>query len=343
METNKETIKQLSLGITTEEMKALYFNNAILREPEYKLHQLNTKGGRYYYTFIDDKPVFYPSVTTILRNIMPENRILTEWKLSLGKEASEAYTIERASYGTFIHGQLAELLIARCYDLDSVRARLTDYVEREKLPFGFIDAHEEEAKADIKAFSKWMIDYDVRPYAVEVSLYSSTLGIAGSLDCPCNLRLYSKDDKKHANDDTRLDAIVDFKSGKKGFYDEYALQLELYRQMWNENFPDMQIERIFNIAPKDWLRTVKKIPSYTFEEQTQNPVIAKLPYLLEIYKLSVEEIKNITVISGMINLDEGENDNVRIYTLEELVMSHNQEQAEKESIEEVKGLEELFN
>lgn len=342
----------LALGTTTEQMKALYFNATQLREPSYRLWQLNTNGNRYYYS-VDEttgEPTFYPSVTTILHNVMPENKFLTEWKLSLGKDEALAYTMERANYGTFVHGQLAQLMISRRYDLDGVRDEMTKFVEREKLPLGFVDAHEDEAKADIKAFAKWMKDYDVRPYAVEVSLFSPAYGYAGMIDCVCNMREFSKEDElkavEKANGDekklakvaekfsSRIDAIVDFKSGKKCFYDEYKLQLELYRMMWNENFPDKSIERIFNIAPKDWTKTAKKAPSYTFEEQTGDEELAKIPALLELYRLSDKDERKVCVVSGMIDLDSDKDDNVAVYTLAELVKNANKEKAQDEATDE---------
>lgn len=330
-----ENITQLALGTTTEQMKALYFNNTELREPNYKLWQLNARGDRFYYTYTPEgEPVFFPSVTTILHNTMPENKFLTEWKLKLGKDEAAAYTMERAAYGTFVHGQLAQLMISRRYNLDGVRDELQKYVEREKLPLGFVDAHEDEAKADIKAFAKWMWEYDVRPYAVEVALYSS-YGYAGMLDCVCNMREFSRTEEKKAIEkaegdekelakiaekySSRIDAIVDFKSGKNGFYEEYKIQLELYRMAWNENFPDKQIQRIFNIAPKDWTKTAKKEPSFTFEEQTGAPELAKIPALLQLFSCLEKSEKKICIVSGEINLDSDEETNVKVYTLAELV------------------------
>ena len=330
-------------GLSIAQMRALFFRADALEEPRYKLWQLNSRGGRYYYTMhpTTGEPIFFPSVTTILRKVMPENKFLTEWKLSKGKEEAEAYTLERASYGTFIHGQLAELAALRKYNLDEVRDRLTDFVNREKLAYGFIDAHEDEAKADIKAFAKWMWEYDVRPYAIEVSLFSQK-GYAGMIDLACNLRTVSRsdeaaarakaagDEKKLAKIDAaigRIDAIVDFKTGKKGFYDEYAIQLELYRRMWNENFPARPIERIFNIAPKDWTKTVKKVPSFTFEEQTENPVLRQVDIYLELMKLLDEDDRSIVIIGGTIDLDAPQ-ENVKVYKLPELV----REWAEKRAV-----------
>lgn len=332
MEKNSLGIFELAEGVTTEQMSALFFDANALVEPSYRLSQLNARGQRYYYTWNADGNIeFYPSVTTILRNVMPENRFLTEWKLSLGKDESLAYTMERANYGSAIHGMLAELMINRKFSLASVREKLKKYAERENLPIGFVDAHEEEARADIVAFAKWMTDYDVRPFAVEVALYSPTYAYAGMIDLVCSMRKYAKDDKKNGSNDERILAICDYKSGKKGFYDEYAIQLELYRMMWNENFPDRPIERIFNIAPKDYLKTVKKQPSYNFEEQTDNDVLKKIPYLLGLYGCEQESMKNVTIVSGEIDLDNGEYGDVQIFTLAELVKAHHEEQEQDET------------
>ena len=330
----------LALGTTTEQMQALYFASTLLHEPNYRLWQLNSKGERFYYTYDSEgNPVFFPSVTTILHAVMPENKFLTEWKLSMGKEESLAYTMERANYGTFVHGQLASLMISRKYNLDSIRDEMWKFVEREKLPEGFIDAHEDEARADIIAFAKWMKDYDVRPYAVEVSLFSEAYGYAGMIDLVCNMREFSLEDelkaKEKADGDekklakvkekfsSRIDAIVDFKSGKKGFYDEYILQLSMYKDMWNENFPDHQIGRIFNIAPKDWRGTANKRPSYTFEEQTDKSIVSQIPVLLELFKLRQKDEKKVVVMKGVIDLDKNPTENVAVYSLSELVKEHN--------------------
>lgn len=336
-----ERSKQIALGTTAEQMKAMYFNATQLKEVNYRLYQLNSCGERYYYTFDEnDVPIFFPSVTTILHKVAPENKILTEWKLSLGKEQSEAYTAERAAYGTFLHGQLEKLIIARAIDLDTIKDELALYAESHKLTESFAENHIEEAKADIVAFAKWIKDYDVRPYAVEISLYSPSMGCAGMLDLVANLREYSIDDERkalekaknnaelasemHERYSNRIDAIIDFKSGKKGFYESYEIQLEIHRRMWNEQFPDTPIERIFNIAPKNWLGTVKKVPSYTFEEQTGKPSALKIEPLLNLYALEEEKERKIVSISGMLSLDR-ENTNVQIFNLADLVKEHRTE------------------
>lgn len=341
---------QIAFGTTAEQMKALYFNATTLKDVAYKLYQLNSRGERYYYTFgTDGEPIFFPSVTTVLHKVAPENRVLTEWKLRMGKEAADNYTNERASYGTFIHGLIEQLVISRKFNLEEIKEKLEKYVEREKLPYGFVESHIEEAKADMIAFAKWMRDYDVRPIAVEVALYSPTMGVAGMIDLVADIREYpiSKEEEMvaKASDEAgkrkarekygkRIYAIIDFKSGKKGFYDSYAQQLEIYRRMWNETFPELPISRMFNIAPKEWMGTAKKVPSYNYEEQTDNPAINKVDPIFALFACEEEQDKKIVNISGTIDLNEAEGNNVQVYNLAELVKENRKKIEKAESAED---------
>lgn len=346
---------QIAFGTTAEQMKALYFNATTLKDVAYRLYQLNSRGERYYYTFgTDGEPIFFPSVTTVLHKVAPENRVLTEWKLRLGKEAADNYTNERAAYGTFIHGLIEQLVISRRFNLEEIKEKLEKYVEREKLPYGFVESHIEEAKADMVAFAKWMRDYDVRPIAVEVALYSPTMGVAGMIDLVADIREYpiSKEEEMvaKASDEgkarekygKRIYAIIDFKSGKKGFYDGYAQQLEIYRRMWNETFPELPISRMFNIAPKEWMGTAKKVPSYNYEEQTDNPAINKVDPILALFACEEEQDRKIVNISGTIDLNEAEENNVQIYNLADLVKENRKKIDEAESAEDEIEEDELF-
>lgn len=307
---------ELANDITAEQIKAVFFDQNALREPSYKLCQLNARGQRFYYIANDEGVELYPSVTTILKKVMPENTFLTAWRLDLGKEASDAYTMDRARFGSFVHGQLQSLLITRSYNLDTLQESLAKYAEREHLPISFVEEHLEEAKCDMLSFAKWMKEYDVRPLAVEIALYHPILKYAGMLDCICSMRKYPIGDK---HGDERVVAIVDFKTTTKDFRDEHAIQLGLYRDMWNIEFPDVPITEIANVSPKAWWNTAKKAVSYNFEWQTENEVLRQIPYLLELYKLLPSETKKVAICSGTINLDEDIERNVSVLTIEELV------------------------
>ena len=316
---------EIAQGVTVEEMTAMYFADA-LREPPYKVYQLNSKGYRYYYRFIElpdgtGDVEFYPSVTTILAQTTPTPRHLIEWMSAKGVEEANRYKQERADYGTFMHAQFEDLIINRCYDLDGLFERLKAYIERKQLPADFI-YYADDLKKDVLAFAQFVLDYDVRPLAVEIALVHPEKHYAGMIDLPCTMR------EKPAPDAERIRAIVDFKSGRKGFFEDYEIQLGLYREMWNANFPDAQIERIFNFAPKDW----RKKPTYSLKEQTNSPNLAKIPALLDIAAIQDAKRSNdFQCTSGVIELDAAPDlsANVTVLSLAELVQHHRQKAAAK--------------
>lgn len=312
---------------TIEEIRAAYYNQNALRQPNYRLCQVNIHGQRFYYDLNGDVCTFYPSVTTVIRNVAPENRILNEWRMALGKEAADAFTNERAEYGSMIHGFLQELLVTRKFHLDEIREKIKTYADYHKLQEGFVDAHEQEAKEDMLAFAKWMQDYDVQPYAIEVALYHPEYKYAGMIDCVCNMRKYPKGDK---HGDERVDAICDFKTTRKDFRPEHIWQLEMYRLAWNLLFPDLPINEIANVRPKDWASTVKKEVSYGFEWQTESEEVKKVPIYLQLIPFMAESMKKLPIVGGTINLDGDLSSNVRVMTLEDIVVENSKHLEETE-------------
>lgn len=280
-------------GMTVEEMTAMFFDEKTLIEPPYKVWQLNSKGHRYYYRYDDNgNPEFFPSVTTILSQTLPKAPHLIQWIANKGIEEAERYKGERAAYGTFMHAAFEELLINRAYDLDGLKGKLKEYIEVYRLPDDFI-YYADDLKKDVLAFAQFVLDYDVRPLAVEIALVHPYYKYAGMIDCPCTMLA-------KIGGDERINAIVDFKSGRKGFYEESEIQLGMYRDMWNVNFEQFPVTRIFNFSPKDW----RKRPSYNLKEQTDSPNIRKIPYLLEIAAIEDEKKDNtFTSVNGMVLLD----------------------------------------
>lgn len=299
-------------GMTVEEMVAMFFNGALI-EPPYKVWQLNSKGHRYYYKFDDNgTPEFYPSVTTILSQTMPQSPFLIKWIADKGIDEAERYKAERAAYGTFMHAQFEELIINRYYNLDLLKGRLKEYIDKNKLPADFI-FYADDFKKDILAFAQFVLDYDVKPLAVEIALVHPVYNYAGMIDLPCTM-LTKPGSGEYIN------AIVDFKSGRKGFYEEMEMQLHLYKMMWDENFPELPIERVYNFSPKDW----RKKPTYNLKDQTESPNAKKIPYLLELAAIEDGKRDNtFTAVSGEIALDNKPDlaNNVVSLTLAELVKS----------------------
>ena len=310
MEPEQEAAKEVFPGMTVEEIRAVYFNADALREPPYRVYQLNSDGYRYYYRFnADGVPEFFPSVTTLLKQVMPTPPALLDWMVANGKEGSSEKRDLAAAYGTFMHGEFETLLINRRYDFDNVPAVLLAYMEREHVPESLFSQWLVKIRKDVLAFAQFVKDYNVRPLAVEIGLVHPKFHYAGCLDLPCLLDL----PKLEMN----VPAIVDFKSGRKGFYEEHELQLHLYKEMWNVNYPDFPVVRVFNFSPKDW----RTKPTYNLKDQTDSVNAKKLPYLLALATIEDEKRDNtLTIVRGILDLDNGKiTDNLLTLSLADLI------------------------
>lgn len=304
-------IYEILPGMTTEEMKAMFFDKDALIEPSYRVYQLNSSGHRYYYIKNENgEPIFYPSVTTILDQTLPKSPYLIKWMADKGMEEAERYKEERASYGTFMHAQFERLLIERMYNLDTLKDELKGFIEANKLPEDFI-YHADELKKDVLSFAQFVLDYDVKPLAIEIALVHKEKGYAGMIDLPCTLTWKGE----------RIAALVDFKSGRKGFHEDNEIQLHFYMDMWNHNFPNMPISKVFNFSPKEW----RKKPTYNFKDQTESVNAAKMEHLLAIAAIEDSKRNNtFTSVSGSIMLDSKMidlSDNILTLTLSEVVQN----------------------
>ena len=302
--------REIFPGMTVEEIRSLYFDRNALREPPYRVYQLNGDGHRYYYRFNEaGEPEFYPSVTTLLKQVMPTPPALLDWMIANGKDGATEKRDLAAAYGTFMHIQFETLIINRRYDFDNVSAVLLSYMERENLPEKVFAEWLPKIRKDVLAFAQFARDYAVVPLAVEIGLVHPKFKYAGCVDLPCIMT-----DPKTGK---RYTAIVDFKSGRKGFYEEHELQLHLYREMWNENYPDAPVERVFNFSPKDW----RTKPTYNLKDQTESVNAKKLPYLLALAAIEDEKRDNtFTIVRGVLDLDNGKiADNVLSLSLAELI------------------------
>ena len=212
---------------------------------------------------------------------------LLDWMLEQGKEQAIEKRDTAAAYGSLMHGQFERLIVNREYDFDAVGEVVAEYLMRENLPEKLFQEWCYELRKDVLAFAQFVKDWNVKPYAIEIGLVHPTQHYAGCIDMPCQLT--------NPKTGEVFDAIVDFKSGRKGFYEAHELQ-------WNENYPDKPIERVFNFSPKDW----RKEPTYNFKEQTDSKAIDLLPNYLAIAAIKDEQrSREVLVISGQYKLDEG--------------------------------------
>ena len=330
---NQDNKQELIPGMTVEEIKAIFFDASSLREPPYKIYQLNSEGYRYYYRYNEQGQIErYPSVTTLLKQVMPTSPQLIEWIAKNGMDGATEKRDLAAAYGTFMHSQFEKLIISRKYDFDAVPEIMLEYMAKENLPEKFFAENISKIRKDVLAFAQFVRDYNVKPLAVEIGLVHPEYHYAGCVDLPCVMT-----DPKTGE---VFRAIVDFKSGRKGFYEEHELQLHMYKDMWNVNFPDSPIVHVFNFSPKDW----RTKPTYNLKEQTDSVNAKKLPYLLALGAIEDSKRDNtLTIVCGVLDLDKGKiTDNILSLTLDELIKNRQkeapQEPAEMPKTEDIPDL-----
>lgn len=248
--------------LSLEDVRALYFDETALREPPYKLYRA-TGEQRWYYRPDLDK--YYPSVTTVIHATTPMSPGLLNYLKN--HPDPDGYRDERAAYGTWLHMQCASFLINGEYDFDDMPASLEIAALNAGLNPASLDWHQ-NAQKDILAFAAFCRDHSVEPLAIEVVL-ASEQGWAGAIDIVCNMKIGSGANGNFIKADQEtggipITAIVDIKSGN--IYPSHATQLGMYEIMWEENFPDVEIDAVFNFSPRDW----RSSPSYQLKNQTEN-------------------------------------------------------------------------
>lgn len=297
------------------------FKTPELPEPTYQLRRLDKDGKRRYYRFDKGEPIFYFSVTTFLHSVLPTGDALKKHIGDLGYEEAKEDMEEKADYGTFMHIECLNLLIKGDADLDGIQGRLSAYAIENDRPPSFVRTWLRTAKKDLLAFAQFVRDYKVRPIFIEVMLCSDKQGFAGGIDLVCRMTVEekgffgevlksgpNKGAAKETKREVEVTAVVDLKSGRKGFWESHEIQLEMYRRLLMENYPELKIDRLYNWSPKDW---TGKEPTYNLKDQTNSKSHRKLLPLLEAYRVDFEgRDRTIQVIEGTLSLNDGFEKNI---------------------------------
>jgi hypothetical protein len=190
-------------------------------------------GGDRFYARVNDVDVkWYPSVTRIIKATSPTPPGLIAWYAKHGVEGANQLRDEAAERGTLMH-----ILFER-------------YMAGQTIEMTGLSEFHSKALMSFDAFFRKDVD---EVYAVEMLLYSDRHEFAGTCDLVCKLN-------------NGKIAIVDFKSGTS-VYDDYAVQLEMYRLAWNEHAEAHGwpvVTEIYNWLPKDW----RTEPTWTWKRQT---------------------------------------------------------------------------
>ena len=243
--------------------------------PPYNLYRFEKGGIRWYYELTDNGPVFYPSETSHIKLTRPTSKYLIDWKVRYGEYMAGKILSEAADYGTVMHVTFKDWytahVIGESLDIDKViltNLALASLYENREACFHsggvwITDPWRERLHSDLRAFIKWLQDYEVKIYMMEVILRTEKWKVAGAMDILCEMNDKNYTDKTPPDKRKRVIAEVDLKSG--GIYPDHADQLAGYGLMWHETFPaGPKIERYYNWSPKEW----RKEPTYEFKDWT---------------------------------------------------------------------------
>lgn len=243
-----------------------YWLSNEMAAPSYRLRRLNHGGARWY----EKDGTFYLSVTSLIAKYLPTPYALIHWRGDVGNAEADRIARETADYGTFFHIQAAKILRGEKIPIDALPKLIAEFLASIGASYS-ADDFLEKAINDLFALVAFIDERDVKPLAIEMPLISEVDLIGGTLDLYCEMTFNKK----------RVAAIVDFKTGRKGFYDAHAYQLALLKRLWNENYPQKPVECVFNFAPKEWR---KERPTFDLKEQTDNILEADLLDYLQIHK-----------------------------------------------------------
>jgi hypothetical protein len=336
--------------LTIAEVRALYFDDEALLLSPYKLYRYQFRDDRYYFY---NKPVIdmptgvaftneiamATGVTTLTKHTIPYDEGLLRYYAERGYEEATAYRDDRSKYGSLLHTIAAELLIKRKFDLDQLPGIVAAYAAKNALTVN-VAAWVDYLKQDTLALAQFIIDYNVKPLAIELSLVSPSLGVAGTLDLFCEMdkeetgffgEVYASGDRKGQPKETkrtvRVLAIVDFKSGRNVPSTKHnAAQLRILRILLDEMMETVygthtaaQQMELYNWHPKNW----ETKPGYRLVDQKHCVSTEEAMHYIalnRVYDPNPDE-RTTLQMQGIISLAAGTEQNYTVDNIKQLVQA----------------------
>ena len=296
------------LNSPIETIKPLYKAGKVKMPTIYRFSQ---QGARYYFTVTRNLVKFYRSVTSVIAQATPTSYGIKKLIGELGLDGFYAMFNRKGHYGTLLHEFSADYLRFREFDFDTITERTAKYIAEHKIKDVQVSDWDWSLKQDLAAIIQFCIDYDVEPLIIEgTGIYDDGItSFAGTCDIICYLNIEEKGyfgevyksgprkgEPKETKTTKRVLAIVDFKSGKSGFFEDHEIQLKMYAMIAEHSF-GLRPEKLLNVAPAEW----RTEPSYKVKDQTDSPSHAKVPYILMQSAVDWEEPKDIMIIAGKAN------------------------------------------
>lgn len=289
------------------------------------MYRFNKSGKRYYYDMIDGEIQLFPSVTTIKSEIMPFSPFVTKYliKREGGVDEYDDFMDATRCYGTILHICISNYLKSgKNYDErsiaeDTVRDIVYEQCEKERMPPQEYKYWTHMIWNDTLCLKDFLQDHDFEPLYIEYPGYytNGDIRFAGAIDligymtCEEKIKaivpsgeVYQKDTKSGAKKGDpkmitetqiikkKVLAIVDWKSGKKGFFKDQAAQLKMYAMIAKQHL-GLAIEHLYNVTPNETSTT------YKFKERTADISDKKLEAMLSTFFIDYSETETVPALS----------------------------------------------
>lgn len=281
-----------------------------------QMYRANIKGSRYYFNKYEDSIQLYPSVTHITDAMITDKYVLIELLDSLGKDKYYEMMRTKACYGTIMHRAVNEYLLSgdnynnreinseRINEIiieEADKSRIDEYIRRYWL---------EDMKADVKCMIMFLAEHNVEPLAIEImGCYNDEkYKFAGAIDLICKMdievkgffgEVYKTGEKKgQPKESKRVDriiAIVDYKSGKKGFYRGHEVQINMYKMIVEQM--GVKVDKCFNVSPNE------TSTNYKMKDQTNVASKNKINGLLQAFYEDYKEPSEIKFIPDVLKAE----------------------------------------
>lgn len=287
-----------------------------------KVFRVNVGVGRHY-RFEGGRTC--KSLTTFLDAVMPSNRFLNTWRERLAADlgsaqSAEDYVQHTADYGTALHIAIAEYCREGGVNWAQFDRFAFHYLNEMGLKPDTIQSAQNELTRDFAALLQFFYDYRVQVIAVEIPVFIEE-GIATLIDLVVEMDC-KQYEKTPIEKRERQRAIINLKSGKKGFFETHLFQLEGERRMFNHTYGRAagHIAQVYNLAPTDW----KKEPSYKLKNQTEEIASQAIDYqfttLLQLGRmrgLLSTPSRQFTVFTGRTDFGQSPTEAMRVMSYDE--------------------------
>lgn len=309
-----------------------WFDHDAIRLPNYRVGRVNYGYGRSYLRILNDEletPFrLYTSLTTVISQCSPMERPLLEWYCKLGLTEADRQSRMSQHYGTLMHLLIGDFLKTSTFDFETIGDQVREYLSNENYWQPETDDWEEKLRYDVAAFIQFANDYKIVPLGVEYVLLSNR-GYGTLIDLVCKMTVEEKGfwgevyksganagQPKETKRSREVVAIINFKSGRHGFWRSNGIQVECERLLWQENFSDVPVERCYNWSPKEWDTT----PSYNLKDWTGEIEQVEIDAVLMLANLRYGQKamnKKFVSVSGQYYSTRGLEDCVQIKEVEQ--------------------------